>query len=123
MSGKRSSFVCAVVVAVKVVKRKIGRKTRIDTSLLSKGPLLLETASQLICAKRAGCSGGFTLVMWIRFQINKDLPLDRAFFRGIDLRQFVLAVEKSPHVVHQKRLRFRIRDVKTIVINDSSLCL
>jgi hypothetical protein len=41
--GKRSSFVCAVVVVARVVKRmKTGRKTRIDTSLLSKGPLLFD---------------------------------------------------------------------------------
>src|SRR6266404_939476 len=50
-------------------------------------------------------------------------PLDRALFRSVDLRQFVGAVEKPLHVIHQKPLRFRIGEIKTVVIDDARLGL
>src|SRR6266446_7045555 len=50
-------------------------------------------------------------------------PLDRALFRSVDLRQFVGAVEKPLHLIHQKPLRFRIGEIKTVVIDDARLGL
>src|SRR5882762_484003 len=50
-------------------------------------------------------------------------PFDRALFRSVDLRQFVGAVEKPFHVIHQKSLRFRIGEIKTVVIDDPRLGL
>src|SRR5437867_11219050 len=50
-------------------------------------------------------------------------PLDRTFFGRIDLCQLVRAVEESLHVVEQEALRFRIGEIKTVMINDPGLCL
>src|SRR5882672_6502165 len=48
-------------------------------------------------------------------------PLDRALFRGVDLRQLVGAVEKPFHIIHQKPLRFRVGEIKAVVIDDPRL--
>src|ERR1043165_871165 len=109
MSGKRSSFVCAPAVIVKVVKRmKTGRKTRIDTSLLSKGLSFIETTSQLICANAHDAQAVLRPVGGSGFKLIVKSPLDRTLFGSIDLRQFILAVEESAHVVHQEGLGFGI---------------
>src|SRR5882757_9035120 len=55
---------------------------------------------------------------------QKSSPLDRSFFRGINLRQLLVrAVEEPFHVVHQKPLGIRIYQVEAIVIDDACLGL
>ena len=50
-------------------------------------------------------------------------PLDRAFFRGVDLRQLVLAVEETLHIIHQEALRFRVRNIQTVMVDNAGLSL
>src|SRR5688572_16113204 len=101
MSGKRNSFVCAdaVVAPTRAIRR--GRKTRIDTILLSKGSLLNSETANLVDFKNAQDAQAFLRPAGgSGFKMIVKLPLDRAFFRSVDLRQLVLAVEEAFHVIH-----------------------
>ena len=54
----------------------------------------------------------------------EDLPLNRAFLRGVDLRKFLSrAIKETFHVVHEKALRLRIGKVEAIVIDNARLRL
>src|ERR1044072_5104789 len=54
----------------------------------------------------------------------EDLPLNRAFLRGVDLRKFLSrAIKETFHVVHEKALRIRIGRVEAIVIDNARLRL
>src|SRR4030095_9416111 len=66
-----------------------------------------------------------TLDGQIRFQKSgvRCSPFYRAFFRSIDLGQFVYAIKETLHVVHQECLGFRVGNIQAVMINDASLGL
>src|SRR5437588_11254423 len=55
--------------------------------------------------------------------IRARSPRDGAFFRNIDLRQLVRAVEEPFHIIQQETLRFRVREIEAVMIDDPSLGL
>jgi hypothetical protein len=56
--------------------------------------------------------------------VPRDLPLNRSFFRGVDLCEIARgSVEKPFHVVDEKSLSLGIREIETVVVDYARLGL